>query len=81
MDGNASKTVYPSVSLRSLEGAQRVHISAKYMIMLSRSRLNIYIRASLVMYRCSRCLPTIITSSVACAENPALSWFSPLRDV
>jgi len=45
--------------------------------MLSRTRLHVYIRASLVMYMCSRCLPMIMTSSlhawclVACAENPS----------
>jgi len=49
---------------------------AKYMIMLSCTRLYVYIRASLVMYVRSRCLPTIMTSSlharhaVVCAENP-----------
>jgi len=64
-----------------LEGAQRVHISAKYTIicyMLSCTRLHVYIRASLVMFVRSRRLPTIMTSStfvavrraVACAENP-----------
>ena len=54
-----------------------MHISAKYTIMLSCTRLHVYIRASLVMYVCSRRLPTIMTSSlharraVACAENPS----------
>ena len=50
-----------------LEGAQRVHISAKYTIMLSRTRLHVYIRASLVIYVRSRRLPTIMTSSIMTA--------------
>jgi len=33
-----------------LEDAQRVHISTKYTIMLLRTHLHVYIRASLVMY-------------------------------
>jgi len=33
-----------------LEGAQRVHMSAEYTIMLSCTRLHVYIRTSLVMY-------------------------------
>jgi len=36
-----------------LEGTQRVHISAKYTIMLWCTRLHVYIRACLVMYVCS----------------------------
>jgi len=54
-----------------------VHISTKYTIMLSRTRLHVYICASLVMSVRSRCLPTIMTSSlharhdVACAKNPS----------
>jgi len=55
-----------------------VHISTKYTIMLSFTRLHVYIHASLVLYMHSRRLPTIMTSSalitvrraVACAKNP-----------
>jgi len=50
-----------------LEGAQRVHISAKYTIMLWCTRLHVYVRTSLVMNVCSRCLPTIMTSSIMMA--------------
>ena len=46
------------------EGAQTVHISTKYTIMLSCTRLHVYIRASLIMYVRSRRLPTIMTSSL-----------------
>ena len=59
-----------------LEGAQRVHISAKYTI-ISCTRLHVYIRASLVMYVRSIRLRTTMTSSLhawramACAENPS----------
>jgi len=50
-----------------LEGAQRVHITAKYTIMLWCTRLHVYVRASLVMNVCSRRLPTIISSSIMTA--------------
>jgi len=46
------------------EGAQRVHISAKYMILLWCTRLHVYISTSLVMYLRSRRLPMIMTSSI-----------------
>ena len=55
----------------------RVHISTKYTIILSCTRLHVYIRASLVMYMHSRCQLMIMTSSlharhvVVCAENPS----------
>jgi len=64
-----------------LEGAQRVHMSTKYMIMLSCTRLHVYIRVSLVMCVRSRRLPTIMTSSlhawlaVACAEVHRKWWY------
>jgi len=49
-----------------------VHISTKYMIMLSCTRLHVYIRASLVMYVYSRRLPTIIIVEFGeTIKNPA----------
>jgi len=59
-------TARHSVQIK-LEGAQRVHISAKYTIMLWSTRLHVYIRASLVMYLRSRRLPMIMTSSITTA--------------
>jgi len=44
-----------------------MHISAKYTIMLWCRRLHVYIRASLVMYVCSRRVPTIMTSLIMTA--------------
>jgi len=49
-----------------------VHISAKYTIMLSCTRLHVYIRASLVTYARSRRLPTIMTSSLHARRAVAL---------
>jgi len=59
-----------------LEGTQRVHISAKYTIMLRCTRLHVYIRASLVMDVRSRRLPTIMTSSImtACSGVQKIHW-------
>jgi len=53
-----------AVDSRQLEGAQRVHISAKYTIMLWCTRLHVYISTSLIMYLHSRRLLMIMTSSI-----------------
>jgi len=52
-----------------LEGAQRVHISAKYTIMLWCTRLHVYISTSLLR---SRRLPMIMTSSI----TTAVAWLA-----
>jgi len=50
-----------------LEGTQRVHISAKYTIMLWCTRLHVYIRTSLIMYVRTRRMLTILTLSIMMA--------------
>jgi len=51
-----------------LEGAQRVHISAKYMIMLWCTRLHVYISTPLCT--CAASLPMIMTSSITTRAVP-----------
>jgi len=50
-----------------LEGTQRVHISAKYTIMLWCTRLYVYISTALIIYLRSRRLPMIMTSWITTA--------------